>query len=47
MVKQDTKNQTITLPICESIYDRFMSEPAFARKLIDELYVTLPELFQK
>lgn len=45
MAKQDTKTQTITLPICESNYECFMKDKSLARQILDDLYEKQPELF--
>jgi len=37
--------RTIRLPLSESEYDRFLSDRAYARTRLDELYEDFPELF--
>ncbi|HEY5747443.1 MAG TPA: hypothetical protein VIU12_15295 [Chryseolinea sp.] len=37
--------RTIRLPLVESEYDRFLSDRAYARSRLDELYEAFPELF--
>mgnify|MGYP003580757066 FL=1 len=37
--------RTIRLPLAESEYDRFLSDRAYARSRLDELYEDFPELF--
>ncbi len=37
--------RTIRLPLAESEYDRFLSDRAYAKARLDELYEDFPELF--
>ncbi len=37
--------RTIRLPLAESEYDRFLSDRAYAKARLDELYETFPEVF--
>ncbi len=37
--------RTIRLPLAESEYDRFLSDRAYAKARLDELYEEFPEVF--
>ena len=45
MTPKDTTNRTITLPIPEHIYDKFMANNELAHEMLAKFYENMPELF--